>query len=171
MTLRHCVQLHELPICLEKARMSYPVGTTPQERLAISRKAIVRHMNRHHPEAQENLTIKGEDGGESRAGKSVESNRFSQIKHLARVWWHRHPASAIADLASPFIDNYAKAHPFKLLGASAVAGAALVIIRPWRMVSASALLIAAVKSSGLSNTLLTMLSAMAHDPDITGDVP
>ena len=159
--------MHELSICLEKARMSYPIGISPQERLAISRKAIVRHMNRHHPEAQEKLAIEGDDGDEIRAGESAERSKFSRIKHLARMWWHRHPASAIADLASPLLDDYAKTHPFKLLGASALTGAALIIIRPWRMVSASALLIAAVKSSGLSNTLLTMLSSMAYHPDNT----
>ncbi|MDB5845467.1 MAG: hypothetical protein JWP79_2777 [Polaromonas sp.] len=38
----------------------------------------------------------------------------------------------------------------------------MVVVRPWRMVSASTLLVAAVKSSGLSNTLLTMLSSFTR---------
>lgn len=149
--------------------MSYPIGLSPQERLAISRKAIVRHMNRHHPEVRENAEI--EDDGdpertnEIRASKPAGHGGFAQIKYAARMWWHRHPASAVADLAAPLLNDYAKAHPFKLLGISAITGAALVFIRPWRMVSGSTLLIAAVKSSGLSNTLLTMLSSLTHHSD------
>ena len=145
--------------------MSFPIDLSPQERLAISRKAIVRHMSRHHPESKERLDGNiGVDGG---ANKSTGYSGFSKVKQAVRMWWHRHPASAVASLATPFLNDYAKVHPFKLLGVSAIAGVALVVIRPWRMVSGSALLIAAVKSSGLSNTLLTMLSSMTHGTDQT----
>lgn len=145
--------------------MSFPIDLTPQERLAISRKAIVRHMSRHHPEVQDRLD--GEIKVDGDADNSTNHSGFSQIKYAARMWWHRHPASAVAGLATPFLNDYARVHPFKLLGISVVAGAALVVIRPWRMISGSALLIAAVKSSGLSNTLLSMLSSIAHGPDHT----
>lgn len=140
--------------------MSSPIDLSPQERLAVSRKAIVRHMKRHHPDAQDGLD--SERSYESSSVASSGSGGLAQLKYAARMWWHRHPASALADLASPVLDGYAKAHPFKLLGISVVTGAALVVIRPWRMVSGSALLVAAVKSSGFSNTLLTMLSSLSN---------
>ena len=143
-----------------KVGMSSPIELSPQERLSISRKAIVRHMGRHHPEVQER--VNGEGDPIDRVSGLGKQSLFSQIKYAAQMWWHRHPASAVADFASPFLISYATAHPFKLLGISAATGAALVIIRPWRMISGSALLIAAVKSSGLSNTLITMLSSFAH---------
>ena len=143
--------------------MSSPIDLSPQERLAISRKAIVRHMSRHHPEVQERFSGEIEDESNLDTSPSpVGQGGLAQIRYAARMWWHRHPASAIADLASPLLNSYAKAHPFKLLGISTITGAAFVLIRPWRMISGSALLIAAVKSSGLSNTLLTMLSSLAH---------
>lgn len=145
--------------------MSFPTDLSPQERLAISRKAIVRHMSRHHPEVQDRLA--GEIEVDDSTNNSTRHSGFSQIRYAARMWWHRHPASAVASLATPFLNDYAKVHPFKLLGISVIAGAALVVIRPWRMISGSALLIAAVKSSGLSNTLLSMLSSIAHSPDHT----
>ena len=140
--------------------MSSPIDLSPQERLAISRKAIVRHMSRHHPEVK--AQFDGEIEGDDSPNQSSGHGRLSQVKYAARMWWNQHPASAVADLASPLLNGYARAHPFKLLGISAVAGAALVVVRPWRMISGSALLIAAVKSSGLSNTLLAMLSSLAH---------
>lgn len=139
--------------------MSFPIDLSPQERLAVSRKAIVKHMSRHHPEVQNGLA--NEIAHDSSSPASSGSGGFARLRYAARMWWHRHPASALADLASPVLNGYAKTHPFKLLGISVVTGAALVVIRPWRMVSGSALLIAAVKSSGLSNTLLTMLSSLS----------
>jgi hypothetical protein len=142
---------------------SLPIELTPQERLAISRKAIVRHMNRHHRDVEEGLDSDiDEANGNSPGVASSMNNVLDKVKYAARMWWHRHPASAAVELASPLLSDYAKAHPFKLLGISVAAGAAVVVARPWRMISASTLLIAAVKSSGLSNTLFTMLSSLTR---------
>ena len=145
--------------------MSFPIDPSPQERLAISRKAIVKHMSRYHPEVQKRLD--GEIEVDDIADNLARNSRFSQVKYAAHMWWNRHPASAVASLATPFLNDYAKIHPFKLVGISVIAGVALVVVRPWRMISGSALIIAAVKSSGLSNTLLSMLSSMAHGADHT----
>ena len=145
--------------------MSLLPDLSPQERLALSRKAIVKHMSRHDPEAQERQESKSETG--SGTAKTLRYGKLAQVKHLMRMWWNRHPASAVVDLASPVLSNYAKAHSFKLLGISVLVGFILAIIRPWRMISISALLVAAVKSSGLSNALLTMLSSLAHSPEST----
>ncbi|MEO8013065.1 hypothetical protein [Polaromonas sp.] len=142
---------------------SPPIELTPQERLAISRKAIVRHMNRHHRDVEEradsDIEVANRNGLET---DSSDRSVLSKIKYAARMWWHRHPASAAVELATPLLSDYATVHPFKLVGISAAAGAAMVIARPWRMMSASALLVAAVKSSGLSNTLFTMLSSFTR---------
>lgn len=148
--------------------VSPPIELTPQERLAISRKAIVRHMNRHHPDADERLEKDANhvDGNDTEI-VSPERNMLSKLKFAARMWWHRHPASSAVELASPLLREYASAHPFKLIGISAATGVALVIVRPWRMMSASALLVAAVKSSGLSNTLFTMLTSFTRTSDTT----
>jgi len=145
--------------------MSLLPDLSPQERLAFSRKAIVKHMSRHHPEAQERQESKLETG--SGTVKTLRYGKFAQVKHLMRMWWNRHPASAVVDLASPVLSNYAKAHSFKLLGISVLVGFMLVFIRPWRMISVSALLVAAAKSPGLSNALLTMLSSLAYSPETT----
>ncbi len=150
--------------------MASPLELTPQERLAISRKAIVKHMNRHHQEADE---LNDDDDYFDDSGKSPSSSygTLNIIRRALRVWWHRHPASAAIELASPLLSDYAGVHPFKLLGISAGAGAAIVVLRPWRMVSVGGLLVAAVKSSGLSNVLLSMLSFVTHHPEKTDSPP
>jgi len=155
----------------ETGMASLSIEPTPQERLAISRKAIVRHMSRHHRDTEERFD---EDLDKDNANGSVMSSEHSglgRIKHAARMWWHRHPASAAVELASPLLSEYARAHPLKLLGISVAAGAALVVVRPWRMISASTLLVAAVKSSGLSNTLFTMLSSFTRTSGNTDSLP
>ena len=148
--------------------MASPTELTPQERLAISRKAIVNHMNRHHREIKNRSDDDFDDADESRP---ASHGTLSIIKHAARVWWHRHPASAAAELAHPLLSDYARSHPFKLLGISAAAGAAAVVIRPWRMVSVGALLVAALKSSGLLRTMISMLSSVSRDAKKTNTTP
>lgn len=142
---------------------SLPIELTPQERLAISRKAIVRHMNRYHRDVEGRFDS---DMDEAQANGAVMASSGStvlgKIKYAAHMWWQRHPASAAVELATPLLNDYARANPFKLLGISVAAGFAVVVVRPWRMISASTLLVAAVKSSGLSNTLLTMLSSFTR---------
>lgn len=145
--------------------MASPTELTPQERLAISRKAIVKHMNRHHREADEWVDDDLENVEKSRP---ASHGALGMLKHAARVWWHRNPASAAVDLARPLLGDYASAHPLKLLGISVAIGAAVVVIRPWRMVSLGTLLIAAIKSSGLTSAMVSMLSSAAHHPENTG---
>ena len=148
--------------------MASPIELTPQERLAISRRAIIRHMNRHHPEVE---TL-GDDGfDDSDKPRQNPLSTLGIIKHAVRVWWQRNPASAAVELAGPLLGDYAKTHPFRLISISAGMGAAVVVIRPWRMVSMGALLAAAVKSSGLTSALISMLSSVAYHPQNTDNTP
>lgn len=136
--------------------MSPSTELTPQERLAISRKAIIRHMNRHSSEAR----TKEEDDDlpqDDNAGQQASQGKLSLVKHALQIWWERHPASMAVELSRPILNDYAKSHPFQLLGISAGTGAAIVVLRPWRLLSVGALLGAALKSSGLTNALVSML--------------
>lgn len=135
---------------------------SPQERLANSRKAIVKHMNRNHLDTEDAGNY-GEDG--SRQSGPVSDGALGVVKQAVRVWWHHHPASSAVDLARPLLGEYARAHPFKLLAVSAGLGAALVLVRPWRMVSLGGVLLATLKSSGLSGALLSMLSTHPKHSD------
>lgn len=133
---------------------------TPQERLAISRKAILRHMNRLHPEE---LARDNNDDAELNQDHAIghsPQGKLSLIKHALQIWWHRQPASMAVELSRPLLNEYARTHPFQLLGISAGAGAALVVLRPWRLISAGALLGTALKSSGLSSALFSMLASV-----------
>ena len=63
--------------------MASPIELTPQERLAISRRAIIRHMNRHHPE----VDALDDDGFDDSAQPRQNSlGALGIIKHAVRVW-------------------------------------------------------------------------------------
>ncbi len=144
--------------------MASTTELTPQERLAISRKAIVRHMNRDHRVPHNDDS---QDFGNAEVPRRGLSSTWDTVKHALLVWWHRHPASAAIDLARPMMDDYAESHPFKLLGVSAGVGAAIVLVRPWRMMSLGGLLVAALKSSGLSSVLMSLLSKPRQKSETT----
>jgi len=59
-------------------------------------------------------------------------------------WWARQPLrvamSVVAETAKAALKPMAQSHPFRLVTIAAVAGAALVVLRPWRLISMSALL-------------------------------
>jgi hypothetical protein len=126
---------------------------TPQERLALSRKALVRHMVRHRQTHEDDIPFDIND--ELSGDPAAPGGTLNLLKYAARAWWRQHPASMVTELARPLLDDYAKVHPFKLLGISAGVGAALVVIRPWRMVSMGVLL-TGLKSSGLAHLLASL---------------
>ena len=131
------------------------IPLSPQERLALSRQAIYKHMNRSHRDDE--LEIDRESDPSDNAGL-FRGGTTSALMRAVRVWWFRHPASSAVELARPLLNDYAKVHPFKLLGVAAGAGAAAVLMRPWRMVSVGGLLLAGIKSSGLASVLLSLLT-------------
>lgn len=132
---------------------------TPQERLAISRKAIVRHMTRDEKPMPSADHEPYEIGDES--GLSSGSAGFwpSAVARAVRTWWRRHPVSMAVDVATPVVGRYAKKHPYKLLGVAAAAGVAMVVIRPWRLLSIGGILLAAIKSAAVPSVLMSLFSS------------
>jgi hypothetical protein len=142
--------------------MTSPTQPSPQERLEISRRAIVRHMNRNDASDDEQDPT-GPYG--ERGSSEAEGGTWGFIKHAFGAWWQHHPVSAAFSLARPVLGDYAREKPWQLLGIAAAAGAAAVVLKPWRVVSMGGLLVAALKSSEISATLLSLLSRPAQDND------
>ena len=72
-------------------------------------------------------------------------------------WWHRHPMSGAVELAEPYLRDIARREPAKLMAYSAGAGAALVLLKPWRILSAwtvLALLVKTINFTGLAADLV-----------------
>lgn len=145
--------------------MTFLTAPTPQERLASSRKAIVRHMSRDSHDEQGDDDRAGHDT-EGDAG-NFEGGTWGILKHALSAWWHHHPVSVAVGLARPALKHYAEEKPLQLLGIAAAAGAAAVLLRPWRLISIGSVLLATLKSSELSGALLSMLSSASPSSEQT----
>ncbi|MDO9114023.1 MAG: hypothetical protein Q7U63_09525 [Polaromonas sp.] len=120
-----------------------------RQRLDNSRQAIVRQMG------HDNATAVEHGGSENEIDASAST--WSLVKQTATSWWHGHPASLALDFAKPRMQRFAQEQPLKLLAISAGMGAAAVLLRPWRLISLTGLVFAALKSSevtGLASSLL-----------------
>lgn len=78
-------------------------------------------------------------------------------RSAAHRWWQRHPANAVGQLARPLLQNYARQQPGKLLAIAAVTGAAAVLIRPWRLLSAATLIAGLLKTSDVAGLVTSLM--------------
>ena len=101
------------------------------------------------------------------AGANHAQGLLKLAKRSFFGWWQNHPLHIAADVAKPYLDDYARSKPLQLLGIAAGLGALAVLIKPWRLVSATGLAALAVKSTNVPATLLSFLSqstARAPEP-------
>ena len=163
------------PVAPSPNELALSARLNPQERLALSRKALVRHMSRdstpHHTTHQE-TTASGSTQGQTEEESSPPQSRsrFSSgtlglLKRGLRTWWRQHPANFAVSVAQPLLGRYASQSPFRLLAISAGVGAALVVIKPWRLVSLGGIALAALKSSEFSGLLSSMLASQPDESD------
>lgn len=160
---------------------------TPQQRLALSRRALVRQLNggadapREHPRhaappsplqddegdddleyAHHDTTYTAPQGGRrSGLGGNVW---FSVGRSVVERWWQRHPAHAAGQLARPLLESYARRQPAKLMAIAAATGAVVVLVKPWRLLSATAVLAAVLKTSDVADIVTTLMQKTTSPP-------
>lgn len=134
----------------------------PQERLAITRAALVKQMaqgGRHEDGyPYDDSDVLGRNSTSASAGGGA----WKVVKRALQAWWEHNPAHLVVDLARPVLARYAVKKPLQLLGLSAGIGAAAVLVRPWRLVSLTGLALAALKSSRVSSVVLSLITANAN---------
>jgi len=141
-----------------------PTSDSPQSRLAASRKALVRQMTRTNSRPENNVLGGLPETNHETTGVDLDSERSSTwqvITQAAMAWWQHHPLQIAIDIGRPFLANYARKKPMQLLGIAAGVGAAAVLVKPWRLVSVTGLVVAAFRTTKLSSTLLSLLPRAA----------
>ncbi|RSZ47128.1 MULTISPECIES: hypothetical protein [unclassified Variovorax] len=153
-----------------------PSPLTPQQRLALSRRALVRQLNDDagapaEGDGQNDLEYAyGSEASQAAAtpddprhGHSPRKRRRDENMWLAvgrsvvERWWRRHPAHAVGQLARPVLEHYAHKEPAKLMAAAAATGAVLVLVKPWRLLSATAVVAAVLKTSDVADLINTLM--------------
>ncbi|MDP9878828.1 hypothetical protein J2W25_003144 [Variovorax boronicumulans] len=142
---------------------------TPQQRLALSRRALVRQLNGGEPDApapHRALAAGDTDAGDApHASPGRRHNVWSAMaRGVVQRWWRRHPAHAAGQLARPLLEHYARTEPVKLMAAAAATGSLLVLVRPWRLLSATAVIAAVLKTSDVADLVNTLLQKPARPP-------
>ncbi|MDR6890111.1 MULTISPECIES: hypothetical protein [Variovorax] len=150
---------------------------TPQERLALSRRALVRHLNgeddeprgssrsRHYAAQEDHPGLYGTDDAYQEASPRGSSHRWmSMARSMTERWWRRHPAHAMGQLARPLLEHYARREPAKLMAIAAATGAAVVLIKPWRLLSFTAVLAAVLKTSDIADVVNTLMQQKNSTP-------
>ena len=77
-------------------------------------------------------------------------------------WWRDHPARAGASLLKSATEEYARKKPLQVVTIAAVAGAAVVLFKPWRLVSATALMLSLFRSSNFTGMATSVLEQAAQ---------
>jgi Flp pilus assembly protein TadB len=140
------------------------------ERLQRSRLAILEHMarreRRHDPrETPPRAEFAGQDFAREAPAQPRSGGLFARARHAANVWWRHHPAHMAVEVAGPLVAGYGRRNPAKFLGFAALAGAALVFARPWKLISVTTLVVAVVKAGNLPGLLMSALSAADFERD------
>ncbi|WP_395058910.1 hypothetical protein [Polaromonas sp.] len=133
---------------------------TAQQRLAASRQAIVRDMHRNDSDIDQGAhpDTDGVDPSDiSETGIDASSGSWDLIKQVGQSWWRSHPAHLAVDVAKPMMQTFAKEQPLKLLGIAAGTGVALVVLRPWRLISLTGVAIALLKSTQLTGVVQSLI--------------
>ncbi|WP_162585596.1 hypothetical protein [Variovorax sp. RA8] len=151
--------LQETPVAAERESL------TPQQRLAISRRALVAQL-----QGREHRASNGEPADEAAAQQTRRETIIDRVawasvtRNVVQRWWRRHPANAAGQLARPLIERYAREQPGKLIAAAAGTGALVVLIRPWRLLSITAVLAAVLKTSDVADLVTTLMHKNPNSP-------
>ncbi|MCR6477673.1 hypothetical protein NU688_16040 [Variovorax sp. ZS18.2.2] len=148
---------------------------TPQQRLAISRRALVRQLHggedaRGQPsESDDDLEYAHHDTSTGPAHEQPRPHGRGNIwggvaRSVVQRWWRRHPAHAVGQLARPLLEHYARKEPAKLMAAAAATGALLVLVKPWRLLSVTAVLAAVLKTSDVADVVNTLMQKTSSPP-------
>ena len=151
---------------------------TAQERLALSRRALVYQLRGGRPEpaavdgtGRGHESNYGSEDSEAYVGKAPRPgllDRFawtSMAKRVGQRWWRRHPANTVGQLAQPLLQHYARDQPLKLVAIAAAVGAVAVLVKPWRLLSVTAVLAAVMKTSDIADVVNTLMQGRADSAD------
>jgi hypothetical protein len=144
-------------------------------RLERTRLAILEHVHRKEQRKHGVRPDNADTPAEARAAEQGPRQRgrgpsswMGQARDLIDGWWRYHPAHMALDFARPSLASYAQRKPVQYLGIAAAAGAALFLLRPWKLISVTGLLVALVKSPQVASLVM---SAMASSQNPRDDEP
>ncbi|MGZ5182460.1 MAG: hypothetical protein ACXWC6_02805 [Ramlibacter sp.] len=148
------------------------------DRLERSRLAILEHLHRKEQRRHggpQQATAESLESHEGQAPPRPRRRRptggwIDSARDALDNWWRYHPAHVAVDIARPALASYARRKPAQYLGIAAAAGAVVFLLRPWKLISVTGVLLAVVKSPQVTGLVMSALSSghnPADDPPVT----
>ena len=125
----------------------------PKSKLALSRAALLAAMG-----LKEMRTVDGSRTMEH-VPEPIPTGPVASRLHATGLgrWWRKHPAQTAVALIEPGLQRYASRNPVRLVTYAAVAGCAIVLLKPWRLLSVGAVVTLLLKSSDIAGAVSTYL--------------
>lgn len=147
---------------------------TAKAKLALSRAELLGAMGYEE--------LKGEASGVSEAARVVELPKPASTSALSGLsdrvsdsvvgsWWRRSHFSSVVELSEPFLEDYARRHPGRLVAYGAGTGALLWILKPWRLLSVATVVGLVFKSSNVTGMLADVMSKNRRSNDAFPPLP
>ncbi|HVR48918.1 MAG TPA: hypothetical protein VMS38_04225 [Pseudorhodoferax sp.] len=131
------------------ADVEHEDATAPRERLEQSRRALAYELaRRRRPSAPSQPTDAAQQQG-----------MLARMRRAGQAWWQSHPVHDALDVARPMLQDYAEHKPYRLVAMAAGTGAALALLRAWRLVPVTGLALALMKSSDLKAAARSFVAA------------
>lgn len=138
---------------------------TAKQRLESSRRSIAGQLARRR-----GSSIQTQDEEFFADPSTVDTGIVSSVRRAATAWWQSHPMHNAVDLARPLLEDYAQHKPYQLVGIAAGAGAALTLLKSWRVLSLTGVALAFVKTSDIKSTARYFMGRRAA-PETTVAMP
>lgn len=94
---------------------------------------------------------------------SPQQGAWGRVQRASRVWWNAHPLHDAVDVARPVLHDYAERRPLRLVGIAAGTGAAIVLLRKWRMLPLTGVVLALIKSSDMKALAHSLVAPAPSD--------
>ena len=136
------------------------------DRLDRSRLAIIEHVHRKEGRGGRAQAMRErgehEDGEQWEAAQAAAATGgggwFTRVQRAAKSYWRHHPARMGLQMAEPVLSAYARKNPLAYMGIAAAAGAIFMVARPWRLISATGVLVALAKSPQHTDIVMSAMS-------------
>ncbi len=146
--------------------------TNGQPSLAQTRRELVEFLSHDNGGEAANKGSGARGAEQARANRATDADAkadreagFSWRSYAETglaSWWHDHPARAGAVLLRTAVEETARRKPLPTIAVAAAAGAALVFIKPWRLVSTTAVMMTLFRSSNFTGVVTSLLEKAAQ---------
>ena len=140
------------------------MSTNGAPNLTQTRRELLNYLAQTEP-TESRSSDRRQPCGTTHANSASESSGFEWSSLIAAglsSWWRDHPARAGALLLKSATEEYARKKPLQVVTIAAVAGAAVVLFKPWRLVSATALTLSLFRSSNFTGMATSVIERAAQ---------